>query len=195
MNTNPTGSIEQRFWRTVDTSAGIDGCWLWTGYHNKQGYGQIAYDGQRPRAAHRLSLILSGVDVPRDKLVLHSCDNPPCVNPAHLRIGTHADNRRDMYARDRQPAHQRPMTHCTRGHEMTPENSRKRYGDRGGPQCRMCVNAAVNRRRALYGRPSRARVSGDRSTAGPVSPFSGPGLSGRSPEPRDRLRASRTGAR
>jgi hypothetical protein len=51
--------------------------------------------------AHRVSLMLAGVDI-GDLLIRHSCDNPPCVNPAHLSVGTHADNAADMVSRERQ---------------------------------------------------------------------------------------------
>lgn len=101
-------SIEERFWAAVDMSAGDDACWLWTAYCNKKrrGYGvlNVAADGQRWRslAAHRVSWeIANGQPIPPGLSVLHSCDNPPCVNPAHLRIGTAADNARDAVERNR----------------------------------------------------------------------------------------------
>jgi hypothetical protein len=71
------------------------GCWLWVGCISSNGYGQARVDGRLIRT-HRLSwLIHHGVD-PGSAHVLHRCDNPTCVNPSHLRLGTHLDNMRDM---------------------------------------------------------------------------------------------------
>jgi hypothetical protein len=66
--------------------------------------------------AHRRALSLSGIDVPNDKVVMHVCDNPRCCNPAHLQLGTLADNAHDMYrkGRDRQiDLEQRPLSKLT----------------------------------------------------------------------------------
>jgi DNA-binding XRE family transcriptional regulator len=77
-------------------------CWLWTGYRNEDGYGQIEVNG-RQRPAHQIALELVGWIVPAEFLqVLHRCDNPPCVNPAHLRIGTAQDDADDRVSKGRQ---------------------------------------------------------------------------------------------
>ena len=75
-------------------------CWLWTGSTIKAGYGSIKCDG-KIRKAHRVALMLAGVTVPATSFVLHACDNPSCVNPAHLKLGSHADNMADMVAKGR----------------------------------------------------------------------------------------------
>ncbi len=78
-----------------------DGCHLWRGPHNNYGYGQICV-GRKIWRTHRLAAaLLNGEDV-TGKTVRHTCDKPPCVNPAHLVIGTVADNAKDMLNRDRQ---------------------------------------------------------------------------------------------
>lgn len=95
-------SLESRFWSKVD-KRGPDECWFWTGAVNEHGYGVMRPEGRRSGAtvkAHRVALMLTGVDV-TDRVVLHHCDNPPCVNPAHLELGTQQDNLADMRAKGR----------------------------------------------------------------------------------------------
>lgn len=90
----------EQFWARVDMSAGPDACWPWTGYLRKDGRGCVGV-GERRLAAHRVALG-SGIGLPEPAgFVLHSCDNPRCCNPAHLRVGTHADNMADMKLRGR----------------------------------------------------------------------------------------------
>lgn len=85
-----------RFWSKVTKT---EGCWLWNASKCSSGYGTFGYEG-RVESAHRVSLKLSGVD-PKGYIVLHTCDNPACVNPAHLTLGTHADNMEDMKRKGR----------------------------------------------------------------------------------------------
>lgn len=72
------------------------GCWLWIGGLYPRGYGMAFLPGGKPVLAHRAMLIAHGIDVPAGAVVRHTCDLPCCVNPDHLRIGTQADNMRDM---------------------------------------------------------------------------------------------------
>lgn len=94
--------LEARFWPKVDKRA-ADECWRWTGATSGQGYGYIRI-ARRCVFAHRTSWALS-VGLTHFGLgVLHTCDNPPCVNPAHLFLGTNTDNMRDKTAKGRQAA-------------------------------------------------------------------------------------------
>lgn len=81
-----------------------NGCWEWTGTRNLQGYGVIGlYIGGTARGtpAPRLQWMHSFGEIPLGMVVMHTCDNPPCINPAHLAIGTQADNLADMRAKGR----------------------------------------------------------------------------------------------
>lgn len=91
------------FWAKVDRSAGPTGCWIWTAYRNRDGYGQVKVGGLRGRklSAHRVSFALTNGPIHEGMCILHGCDKPECVNPAHLRIGTHQQNVDDRTARGR----------------------------------------------------------------------------------------------
>lgn len=93
-------TFTSRFWAKVQRS---DACWLWTGCRNRLGYGRIACGGVTFNSilANRASWILHFGPIPEGKCVLHSCDNPPCVNPNHLFLGTHDDNMKDMVLKER----------------------------------------------------------------------------------------------
>ena len=78
------------------------GCWLWTYHTNSKGYGVVKVN-KKDCKAHRISFQEFVGDIPDGAIVMHTCDNPSCVNPRHLRIGTYSDNTRDMYLKNRFP--------------------------------------------------------------------------------------------
>jgi len=93
--------IEKRFWRYVEMT---DGCWLWTGSRNSKGYGLIDDNSGRSLRAHRVSWKIHFGPISPGLQVLHKCDNPPCVNPAHLFLGSSLDNTRDCISKNRFPS-------------------------------------------------------------------------------------------
>lgn len=75
-------------------------CWNWQKSKDPAGYGQC-YDGNKRLKAHRLSYLIFIGEIPNDKCICHTCDNPGCVNPKHLFCGTLSDNMRDMVNKGR----------------------------------------------------------------------------------------------
>ena len=99
-----SANSDTRFWAKVDKSAGPSGCWLYMGFRKWDGYGWLQrYVGGKPRSltAHRYAWILTHGEPEKGLSIMHECDNPPCCNPAHLRLGTHKDNMADCRRKGR----------------------------------------------------------------------------------------------
>jgi len=92
---HPKVPLEVRFWSKVNKT---DTCWEWTGYKDR--YGIFGIEGKNLKA-HRVSWEITFGPVPEGLHVLHKCDNPGCVKPDHLFLGTHTDNMRDMVVKGR----------------------------------------------------------------------------------------------
>lgn len=123
--------LEQAFWSRVD-KRGEGECWLWRGsLSRKGGYGALCHGGKTLRATRVAWSLAHGRPFPDGLLACHSCDNPPCVNPAHIWAGTAADNMRDALAKGRV----RFAKHCVAGHPRTPENTHR---TKAGPRCLTC---------------------------------------------------------
>jgi hypothetical protein len=98
-------TIEERFWAKVEKTPS---CWNWTGSRNKKGYGRFGLSHTKHGepaivlTAPRVAWTLTNGLIPDGQCVLHKCDNPACVNPEHLWLGTRLDNNRDTIAKGRQ---------------------------------------------------------------------------------------------
>lgn len=99
LETKPEEKSQQAaFWAKAHRTR--TGCWPWHGKMHPDGYGQTGIAGL-PRFAHRASWVLSFGPIPAGLVVMHSCDNRRCVNPAHLSLGTHSENARDRMVKGR----------------------------------------------------------------------------------------------
>jgi len=131
------------------------GCLEWTGYRDKDGYGNIQIAGS-PYRVHRIVWMQDNGHT--DLFVLHSCDNPACYNIEHLFAGTAADNTRDMIEKGR--GAEQKVTHCPAGHPYDGDNLVIRYN--GYRRCRECHKEMC--------RKSRASETHDRRTTTDDSP-------------------------
>lgn len=92
--------LVERFWEKVDVR-GPNDCWLWLASVKQGGYGKIVDDNGKFQLAHRVSYELTVGGIPPGLVVCHQCDNPRCVSPSHLFIGTQGDNLKDMRTKGR----------------------------------------------------------------------------------------------
>lgn len=103
LGTNPQGyepHVIRRFWSKVDRSE-PDNCWPWLGSSKPGGYGQFAATPNTTKSAHRTAYELTHGAIPVGMFVCHTCDNTTCCNPAHLTVGSQADNMRHVVSRQR----------------------------------------------------------------------------------------------
>lgn len=141
--------LAKAFWDR--TSRGAD-CWTWTGcVHSQTGYGSYSFRGKGYRA-HRLSLMLHGVDVPDGLDVCHTCDNRRCVNPAHLYVGTRKQNMADCTTRHR---HNKPRGEPHWRAKLTDSQVRAIRARRSGGETTVALGAAFSVNPATISRIAR----------------------------------------
>jgi hypothetical protein len=116
-------------------------CEEWPAGRSDEGYGYVRWEN-RQWQAHRLQWVLVNGPIPEGLCVLHRCDNPPCVNPDHLFLGTRRDNNADMVAKSRGRL---ALTQCPHGHPYDGQRSRGMDVSR---KCRTCAKDASARWRA-----------------------------------------------
>lgn len=134
-------SLAERFWEKVRIG---DGCWIWAGAQSA-GYGNIRvlWSGVwKTTKATRVMWFLTHGEWPT-QFMLHSCDNPICVNPDHLSEGTGSDNKQQEITRGRN--YNKSLTHCPAGHEYTDENTYRHT--ELSRRCRECNRLSVTRYR------------------------------------------------
>jgi hypothetical protein len=140
-----------RFFQSVDNRGGPDVCHMWTTATDQDGYGEFFIRGKANRA-HRLSWALLNGPIPNGMCICHTCDNPPCVNPKHLFLGTNLDNIADKVAKGRQAKGD------AQGLRKHPELAA--WGDRNGSRTRPeCL--ARGTRNGAFTKPER-RPAGSR---------------------------------
>lgn len=129
-----TEGLADRFWAKVQKR---DDCWPWGGAKNRRGYGVIGLGsrGEGTALAHRVSFALHAGD-PAGRCVMHLCDNPECVRPDHLMLGSYSDNNRDMANKGRARNQNTGVTTCRRGHLLSGNNLYVRPD--GSRVCRCC---------------------------------------------------------
>ncbi len=130
-------TAEQRFWDKVEIIP-FHQCWEWIGSKDKNGYGLIKRNGRSVRA-HRASYEINIGEIPSGMVIMHSCDNPGCVNPEHLSVGTPLQNSLDCKVKGRTHSLNNRKFCLKGGHLLTPDTI-SINPKTGQNLCRTCAN-------------------------------------------------------
>ncbi len=133
-------SLEERFWSHVDKTGD---CWIWTACTTRFGYGAVQVNGRNVHA-QRVAYELHYGPIPVGLCVMHKCDNPPCVRPEHLMVGTLADNCRDMHAKGRGKCGVGERSGAAKLTEEAVRDIRRRSSS-GERKCDLAVEFAVSK--------------------------------------------------
>lgn len=143
-------------WDEVRVRPDLSPCWEWRGTRTDSGYGifNSAVDGYTHARIHRVVYELSHGPLDQGAVIRHECDNPPCINPGHLRAGTNWQNSDDMVTRNRSGhLYEKYGGRCRNGHDMTePGAFRIRINKRNGREYRTCVKCQYIRNKAAKAR-------------------------------------------
>ena len=156
------GKTFQRYLKNIKLDQST-GCYNYTGSNDDRGYGRIRIGGGVRIKTHRLAILLDGRDLPKDMYACHTCDNPSCVNPKHLFVGTHTDNMNDMVVKGRckSTSPYTNKTHCKQGHEFNEENTYHPHRNKNHRVCKTCRRLSYNRnieKRRAYDRLRSQRI-------------------------------------
>lgn len=147
----PQPTTEPNFWAKVQKSAASDGCWIWHGRIDKDGYGRAwSRRARKDKPAHRVAYEYLIGEIPAGLVGDHMCSNRRCVNPGHVRLCSPGQNTMAPWSRAPSLANAR-KTHCDNGHEFTAENTYTCAN--GWRQCNTCkMNRKHARIRKRFGR-------------------------------------------
>ena len=143
----PKWNPAERFLEKVEKVPG--GCWEWRGSKSPNGYG-FFWDGRKTVFAHRFSHQMHNGTIPRDLMVMHSCDNPGCVNPEHLTVGTHTDNMEDRGRKGRAA--------CGTRHGRSKLSEEQVLAIRGDSRTLRCIAADYGVHRTIIHRVKRREI-------------------------------------
>lgn len=142
-------SLAERFWKKVAVGRHCD-CWEWLAFKNPKGYGMVKDADGDSRPAHRVAYRLAVGPIPDKMHVLHRCDNPSCVNPSHLFLGTNFDNVADRVAKGRSGALRGEGSPVSKLTADQVSDIRARYGGKRGEIIALATEFGVDRTNIAY---------------------------------------------